>query len=327
MSKPTSHARLLTFPDDRLPAGGRLDCLHTERAGKHIDLVMDYHELQLSTPPILIECDGKPCEQVQGTLTPRRICFIRAQIVEGLALCAQLDVLPPDHPSRFINSVLSWRTPDRQNYYLFGICAPEHSTLLLTAQHCTAEQRIGPTQNVTFTRDWSPPPASPARLVPAPKRIHHRYGGDPIAVRLNERTYQRRLFVGGVDIQGEQRPDVDAVLNLGEDASRWTSHTPPGPLDRWDNKGEGLAGMSVSEIADETRWVIEHLQADRRVLVHCSAGMNRSAMICCAVLILLEGLSAEAALERVRQHHPWARPDSHHWLALRWLAQTTAHIP
>jgi hypothetical protein len=37
--------------------------------------------------------------------------------------------------------------------------------------------------------------------------------------------------------------------------------------------------------------------------------------------MLLENLSAEAALARVRQNHPWALPDSHHWLVLRWLAQ------
>ena len=78
--------------------------------------------------------------------------------------------------------------------------------------------------------------------------------------------------------------------------------------------------MDVSEITEEACWVIERLQAGQRVLVHCAAGMNRSATICCAVLILLEGLPAEAALERVREHHPWARPDSDHWLALRWLA-------
>jgi dual specificity phosphatase 12 len=78
--------------------------------------------------------------------------------------------------------------------------------------------------------------------------------------------------------------------------------------------------MTLAEICEEADWVIERLKNNQRVLVHCVAGMNRSTTICCAVLILLEGLSAEAALERVRQHHPWARPDSHHWLALRWLA-------
>lgn len=37
--------------------------------------------------------------------------------------------------------------------------------------------------------------------------------------------------------------------------------------------------------------------------------------------MLMENLSAETALTRVRKHHPWALPDSHHWLALRWLAK------
>ena len=79
--------------------------------------------------------------------------------------------------------------------------------------------------------------------------------------------------------------------------------------------------MSVAEIVEETQWVIERLWNGQQVLVHCSAGMNRSAVISCGALILLEGLSAEAALERVREHHPWARPDPFHWLKLRWLAK------
>ena len=80
--------------------------------------------------------------------------------------------------------------------------------------------------------------------------------------------------------------------------------------------------MRVAEIMAESRWVIERLKAGKRVLVHCAAGMNRSATICCGVLITLEGLTAEDALERVRRHHPWARPDPFHWLNLRWLAYT-----
>ena len=79
--------------------------------------------------------------------------------------------------------------------------------------------------------------------------------------------------------------------------------------------------MSVEILREEAGWVIERLEAGQRGLVHCVAGMNRSATVCCAVLILLEGLTAEAALARVRETHPWARPDSRHWLALRWLAQ------
>ncbi len=86
--------------------------------------------------------------------------------------------------------------------------------------------------------------------------------------------------------------------------------------------------MSVADLTAEAQWVVEHLRVGRRALVHCSAGMNRAATICCAALILLEGLSAEAALKRVREHHPWARPDPYHWLALRWLAHTSGvHLP
>lgn len=320
MAEPARRARLLTLPVDRSPAGGRLDALGEEARRGRADLLMDYQELQLSELPALVECDGRPWERVQGVYIPRRLRFIDARIVEGLPLFAYLDDLPPDHCSRMLTGALPWRTSEGQNYYLFGVRVLEHPTLLLTAQNCVAELRPGPYQNVAFARDWSPPPASPGRIVPAPRRIHQRYGGDPIPVRLNERLQRRRLFVGGVDVQGQVRPDVHVVLNLGEVASRWAGNAPPSPADRWDNKGEGSEGMRVGEIAAEARWVIAHLQAGRRVLVHCSAGMNRSATVCCAVLILLEGLSAETALERVRAHHPWARPDAHHWLALRWLA-------
>ena len=80
--------------------------------------------------------------------------------------------------------------------------------------------------------------------------------------------------------------------------------------------------MSIAEIMDEAQWVFDRLQAGQRVLVHCSAGFNRSVTVCCAVLMQLENLSADEALARVQEYHPWARPDSYHWLRLRWMAHT-----
>jgi hypothetical protein len=299
-----------------------MDALDTQASRQGTDLFMDYQELQLITSPSLFEVDGRPWEQIQGIYRPRRLRFIGTQIIHGEELCAYLDSLSPEHPSRTLTDALTWRSPKGPNYYLFGIRVDAYPSLLLIAQCCVAEERFGQTQEVTFTRDWSPPPPSSARLVPNPKQLHQRYGGDPIAIRLNERVYSRRLFIGGVDFQGEQRPNVHAVLNAGEEASRWRAIDPFHSDDRWENKGEGAEGMNVNEIAGEARWVIQRLQDGKRVLVHCAAGMNRSATICCAVLILLEGVSAEDALERVREYHPWARPDPHHWLALRWLAHT-----
>jgi hypothetical protein len=158
----------------------------------------------------------------------------------------------------------------------------------------------------------------PVQLVPKPQRLHQRYGGDPITIHLNDQPFARRLFVGGMEHQSDQRPDVDAMLNLSEDDNRW----PLTAADRRAEKGEGSLGMDLAEIVAEAQWVIDRLRAGQRVLVHCAGALNRSVTICWAVLMQLGNLSAEEALNRVREHHPWARPDSYYWLRPLWLAQS-----
>jgi hypothetical protein len=193
-------------------------------------------------------------------------------------------------------------------------------TLLFTAQEWNPEDRPGAPETVDFERDWSSTPLPLPGIVPQPFELHQQFGGDPITLHLNGSTYERSLFIGGLDEQDHTRPDVDAVLNLSEYASVWVTDKVVPAQDRWATKGEGFVGMSLPDIVSEAEWVIARLRQGQSVLVHCTAGQNRSATICCATLILLEGLSAEAALERVRQQHPWARPDAHHWLKLKWLA-------
>jgi hypothetical protein len=228
--------------------------------------------------------------------------------------------LPREDPSRSINAVLAWRNLDGQKYYQFDLRRSENDTLQITASRCLLEPIPDKEWEVSFERDWSPAPLLPPRLIPDPRSLRLRFGGDPITIRLEGCLKHKRMFIGGLDNQTFQRPEVSAVLNLTEEASLWTLRTNTHPQDRWAQKGEGSKGMSAGDLAAEADWVIAHLINEARVLVHCSAGMNRSSSVCCAALIRLEGLSAEAALERVREHHPWARPDPHHWLALRWLA-------
>jgi len=196
--------------------------------------------------------------------------------------------------------------------------------LTLSARQFTLEDRPGRKEAIDLIRDWSPAPLPTARLVPLNQKLRQRFGGDPVSVQIGERVYHRRLFVGGLDCQTNQRPEVGAVLNLGDEPSKWCGSEIGIYADRWACKGEGQSGMDMGEITAEARWVIERLKVGQSVLVHCSAGFNRSVTICCAALILLEGLTAEEALERVREHHPWARPDPHHWLVLRWIAQRSA---
>jgi hypothetical protein len=308
--------RLPHFPFAASLANARLDALWDE--GR--DLLMEYHELRLLVPPEWVDGAGRPRQRVRGHYLPRRLRFRDVAVMNREGLYTHLESVPPDDPTRTLTGLHHWRTPEGQIYYLFGIRADEASALLFTAKLCRAEERAGPALEAELICEWSPTPPSRPRWVPQPARLHQRYGGDPITIHLNGRAQPRRLFIGGVDVQGPRRPEMDAVLNLGEEASRWAAHAQP--ADRWAEKGEGRYGMELADITAEADWVIERLRAGQKLLVHCAAGMNRSATVCCAALIRLEGLSAEAALERVREHHPWARPDSYHWLALRWLAHT-----
>lgn len=320
MSNLFTHYRLLSIPGDQNPAGGMLDSLRLENQRDQLDLVFDYHAFQLAHPSQLFEWEGRPWERLIGQYVPRRMVFKDVEIKEGERIPEILQALPPRHPDRQIYATLAWRTLEGTNIFLFDLYAEKNDSFQFQAKRCTEAAAGGESWGAEFERDWSPPPKSTARLIPSPWGLWKQYGGNPVTVRLDGRDQPRRLFVGGMDIQFTQRPRVGAVLNLGDQPSAWCHGSSPHPGDRWVQKGEGRRGMGADDLADEAGWVIDRLKQGERVLVHCSAGMNRSSSVCCAVLILLEGLSAEAALRRVREHHPWARPDPRHWLALRWLA-------
>jgi hypothetical protein len=313
----TRHTRILEFPHTRSLVNARLDDVREETYGSRRDLIFDYRELRLSAPPELIAIDDQPRECLRGECVPRRLRFRSLRWTKSTGVFTRLADVAPDDNARLLEGMMSWRSPEDEEYCLLLDHADSSSGLLFSARSCVQEERSGAVEAIEVTRDWSPPPLLPARLVPRPQRLHRRYGGDPITFQFNGRAFQRRLFVGGMEHQTDQRPDVHAVLNLSEDENRWTLMD----ADRRTQKGEGSQGMDLAEIVAEAQWVIDRLQAGQRVLVHCSGGLNRSVTICCAVLIRLENLSAEEALNRVRESHPWARPDSHHWLQLRWLAQ------
>ena len=294
-----------------------------ETVGRRRDLVMDFQGFIPSAPSILLMEQDTLYERLEGHYIPRRLRFMGVKDLVQTGVFEQLDTLPLEHESRTMRELFSWR-PIGQRLFFFILLnsGPQDTDLQFLASDVKSEARAGEPEPITVTRDWSSPPSMPARLVPNPKGLHFKFGGDPVTVRVNRQVRHRRLFIGGLEMQEIQRPDVDAVLNLGENPSRWAESQPLDARDRWVNKGEGRDGMSIEEITEEALWAIERLRQEKRVLVHCVAGMNRSSTICCAILMLLEGLSAEEALERVRRNHPWARPDSSHWLKLRWLAST-----
>jgi Dual specificity phosphatase, catalytic domain len=310
------HPRIVQHPFASLMQGALLN-LYDE---KESELVLGIQGLQVTSSE-LFEHNQKLYERITGQYVPLTIKF------SGISQLNRHNIfLPPENPvpsgpPSTIAFMLSWRQPTVPDiFHIIGLSKPVNAGMNFFAHKVMYEIQGNLPMPVTLERDWSSAPPLPDRLVPQPNSLYKRFGGDPITVQIKNKFRHRRLFIGGLDVQLTERPQVDVVLNLGEEASHWVKEGNRHFEDRTRSKGEGSSGMTVEEIYEEADWVIEHLKENQRVLVHCVAGMNRSTTICCAVLILLEGLSAEAALERVREHHPWARPDSHHWLALRWLA-------
>jgi hypothetical protein len=326
MAKPAIHARYYPFPFSQDVFDGRIERL-SEAPGPRgsSDILLDFVGLRVRGAPEWLVAEGRPWEVVRGLEVPLRLRFTRAQWLARSGIFADLGGLPADHPARHLFDVLHIR-PRRSDprYWIFADALGASDTLSLKAAACVLEERPGESRAVMVRRPWSWRPSSPPGLVPAPARLHRLYGGDPVAIRLGRRLYRRRLFIGGLRHQGTERPLVDHVLNLCELPNPWVLEHGTHSADRHACKGELAAGMTAEELLTEGAAIAERLRAGHRVLVHCAAGVNRSSTVCCAALIVLEGLSAEEALARVRQRHPDAAPDPYHWLLLRWLSHSGA---
>jgi dual specificity protein phosphatase-like protein len=314
------HARIIQHPFAACLQGALLDSYAEERRGEHLHITLNVRALEYTASPKLFERDGVIHERVKGNYVPAQIHFFGVLGLKRDNFFTNLASLSTNDSARTINDMLSWIQPgEHDTFYLFFMQAAD--SLMFFARHTTYERLSQESTPVILERDWCSPPPMPNRLIPQPKRLHQYFGGDPITFYNNAQLHHRRLFIGSLETQANERPHVDVVFNVGEKPSNWVKDNQIDSQDRWDNKGEGPKGMSVDVIREEANWVIERLRKSQRVLIHCVAGMNRSSTICCATLILLEGLTAEQALERVREHHPWARPDSNHWLKLLWLAK------
>lgn len=325
MSKASSRTHNFPFPYHDTLFGARLVAIREEPVASdetRRDILFDFEELRLVKPPQPCGSPLWPEERVEGEYHPRTLRFKEAEWVQRSPALEQLDQVPPEHGMRIILGVLHWSATTLGKAIL--IFTQEPAECLLRATDFSLEERDGEPRPIAFLRRWANTPPHPVGLVPVRTKSLRRFNGDPITVALGNRRYRYRLFIGGIHHQSETRPEVDAVLNLCELDNPWVAHTGRHLNDRFACKGEMTIGMNMSDLLAEGRWVAERLRAGQRVLVHCYAGVNRSATVCCAALMLLEGLSAEEALARARENHPSCRPDPYHWFLLERLHDALA---
>jgi atypical dual specificity phosphatase len=131
------------------------------------------------------------------------------------------------------------------------------------------------------------------------------------------------------DVAALHAVGVTRVLNLVQDVE----YDPGGR----DACVTALAGAGIDEhrvqivdygnlppdhIERATRIGLDWLAQGERVYVHCRAGMQRSATVAAAIIMLRDGLDAPAALEHIRARKPSARPLSHQRQdLLRWWSR------
>lgn len=331
MAKASSRTRIrirnYPFPYHDALFGARLVAIREEPEGAGDgeitgDILFDFEELRLLKPPQSCGSPLYPEEWVEGEYYPRTLRFKQAEWVHRSPILEQLDQAPPEHSVRTVMGVLHWSGPDLGKIIL--IFMQESADCMLRADEFALEDRAGEPHPVAFLRHWANTPPTPTGLVPQRAKTLRRFNGDPITIKLGNRRYRYRLFIGGLTHQGATRPDVDAVLNLCELDNPWVAHVGRHLNDRFACKGEMTVGMDMSDLLSEARWVAGRLRAGQRVLVHCYAGVNRSSTVCCAALMLLEDISADEALARVRENHPSCRPDPYYWFLLQHLREAVA---
>lgn len=327
MSLQRIRTRIYAFPFDNELFDARLIAVSEEKAGRHSnDILLDVDVLHPLGEPEPAEVEGRRAELVRGEYVPHRLRFRKARWVRFGGLYTQLDTLPLEHDARRLYGILHWSTTAFGKSYLVCSHALVPADLIFQASSCTLEPRVdAEITPAEYLRWWAFTPPQPAGTVPERHALLRQFAGDPITIQLGGRRFRHRLFIGGIRHQTQQRPQVDYVLNLCEVRNAWALDTDAHPGDRHVCKGEMAVGMSLDELRAEAEWVAERLSAGKKVLVHCYAGVNRSSTVCCAALMLLEHLTAEAALARVREYHPGCWPDPYYWFLLRQLE--TSPVP
>ncbi len=165
------------------------------------DIVLDFAALRLTGKPETRWVDEQPWEVVRGERAPYRLRFRSAEWIRRDGPYADPAAQTHDADARRLFYLVHLRDASTGPRYVFVTDAQAPGELSLRAAGCALEEREGEIEPVEYLRRWSAAPPTPACLVPRPPKLHKRYGGDPIRIRLRGRALDCRLFIGGLHVQ------------------------------------------------------------------------------------------------------------------------------
>ena len=67
--------------------------------------------------------------------------------------------------------------------------------------------------------------------------------------------------------------------------------------------------FDIFPVFDETNKIIDAINDDEKILIHCICGVSRSVTIVCAYLIYKHGYTPEVALNMIKKHRSIANPN------------------
>ncbi|MBN1428917.1 MAG: dual specificity protein phosphatase family protein [Anaerolineae bacterium] len=122
------------------------------------------------------------------------------------------------------------------------------------------------------------------------------------------------LFIGGAQLINASEKikamGITSVLKLYESPPDW----PPGFIVYNMPHPDGVP-ISAARIARHIKFITQEIEAGRKVLVVCTAGISRSSTAVLAYLVST-GMSLPDAYQLLKSHHPIANPNPALWRSL-----------
>lgn len=121
-----------------------------------------------------------------------------------------------------------------------------------------------------------------------------------------------RLFLGNIwdanSLQFIREKNIDAIICVAKDATFLTEIFVASTIHRYDIEDTLYYDISI-HFEDITDLIHEYIRKDKTVLVHCMAGISRSATITIAYLMKFKNMTLKEAIIFVKERRPIICPN------------------